>query len=76
MVLHLVNLTSAGSWRAPIDELIPVGPFKVSVRLPKEVRGSAVRLLVSPAPAAASVSDGWCTFTVRSILDHEVAVIA
>ena len=75
MILHLVNLTSAGTWRAPIDELIPVGPFKVSVRLPKEVRGGAVRLLVSTAPAAASVADGWCTFTVRSILDHEVAVI-
>jgi hypothetical protein len=76
MILHLVNLTSAGTWRAPIDELIPVGPIKVSVRLPKEVRGSAVRLLVAPAPAAPSVRDGWCTFTVRSILDHEVAVIA
>jgi hypothetical protein len=75
MILHLVNLTSTGTWRAPIDELIPVGPFKVSVHLPKEVRGGTVRLLVSAAPAAASVKDGLCTFTVRSILDHEVAVV-
>jgi hypothetical protein len=76
MILHLVNLTSAGSWRAPIDELIPVGPFKVSVRLTPEIRGKAVRFLVSSAAAAAAVKDGWCSFSVKSILDHEVAVIA
>ena len=28
-IVHLVNLTSAGTWRAPMDELIAVGPFKV-----------------------------------------------
>lgn len=76
LVLHLVNLTSAGTWRAPIDELIPVGPFKVSVRLSKDVRGGAVRFLVSPPAPKHAVKEGWCTFEVKSILDHEVAVIA
>jgi len=28
LLLHLVNLTSAGTWRAPVEELIPVGPIK------------------------------------------------
>ena len=75
MILHMVNLISAGTWRAPIDELIPVGPLKVSVRLPKEIRGGAVRLLVSAAAARPEVKGGWCTFEVRSTLDNEVVVI-
>ncbi|HSB17922.1 MAG TPA: hypothetical protein VLE22_25960, partial [Bryobacteraceae bacterium] len=75
LILHVVNLTSAGTWRAPIDELIPIGPVKVSVRLPSEVRGGGVRLLVSGASPVSGVRDGWCAFELRSILDHEVAVI-
>ena len=31
MILHLVNLTSEATWRAPLDELIKVGPFTVKV---------------------------------------------
>jgi len=76
MILHMVNLISAGTWRAPIDELIPVGPLKVSVRLPKEASGKTVRLLVASAPATPEVREGWCSFEVKSILDHEVAVIS
>jgi hypothetical protein len=36
VILHVVNLISAGTWRAPIDELIPVGPLKIGVKLPEE----------------------------------------
>ncbi len=43
LILHLVNLTSAGTWRAAIDELIPVGPFHVRVRLPGDVPGQGIR---------------------------------
>lgn len=76
LILHLVNLISAGTWRAPIDELIPVGPLQVKVKLPQDVRGGDVRCLVSGARAAAGVRDGWAVFEVKSLLDHEVAVIA
>ncbi len=75
LILHLVNLTSAGTWRAPIDELIPVGPFTVKVRLPKDVRGSRVQYLVSNRSAATTVSGGWASFKIDSILDHDVVVI-
>src|SRR5207247_6918240 len=30
-ILHLVNLTSEATWRAPLDELIRVGPFRVTM---------------------------------------------
>lgn len=72
LVLHLVNLTSAGTWRAPVDELIPVGPLHVSVRMPAV---SSVQMLVSRRPVRAVMRQGWATFDVGRVADHEVAVI-
>ena len=74
-VLHLVNLTNAGTWRQPVHELIPIGPFHVRVRLPADVRSRRARLLVAGRPVASSVSEGWIRFEVPSVLDHEVIVI-
>ncbi len=76
LVLHIVNLTSAATWRAPIHELIAVGPFSVQVRLPKDVRGAKVQYLVGGGAAAASLAKGWASFKIASIADHEVVVIA
>ena len=39
MILHLVNLTSEATWRAPLDELIKVGPFYVKMRCPPQSDG-------------------------------------
>ncbi|MBI4326313.1 MAG: beta-galactosidase [Chloroflexi bacterium] len=75
VILHLVNLTSAGTWRAPVDELIPVGPLEVKVRLPDGVRGQQVQWLVSKVQQPVTVNQRWAAFTVKSVLDHEVAVI-
>lgn len=74
-MLHLVNLISAGTWRGPIDELIPIGPLQVQVKLPSDVKGRSAQLLVAGRPAAVAVKDGWATVEVKSILDHEVVVI-
>jgi hypothetical protein len=30
LILHLVNLTSAGTWRQPVHELIPIGTLRSS----------------------------------------------
>jgi hypothetical protein len=76
LVLHLVNLTSAGTWRVPVEELIPVGPLTVKVKLPEDV--AAKRLLLTVAGAAATpvhLQGGWAQFELKSILDHEVAVL-
>ncbi len=75
MVLHLVNLTNAGTWRAPVDELIRVGPFAISVRLGKEASGKHVELRVCGQAAKCSTANGWVHFEAPSILDHEMAVI-
>ncbi len=75
LILHLVNLTSAGTWRQPMDEYIPIGPLKVSVRLPETIRGRKLQLLVSDEKISGKVENGWVQFTIRSITDHEVIVI-
>jgi len=74
-ILHVVNLTSAGTWRQPVHELIPVGPLQIRVKLPAGVRGAAARLLVAGGGVPAATSGGWCQFEVKSILDHDVIVI-
>ncbi len=76
LVLHVVNLVSAGTWRSPIDELIPIGPLQIRVKLPGDVGGRSAQLLVSGAKGSAAVKDGWATFEIKSIPDHEVVVIA
>jgi hypothetical protein len=75
VILHCVNLTNEGSWRAPIDELIPVGPLRVGVHLADGVTARRVRLLASDREAPVRVEAGWARFELTSILDHEVIVI-
>jgi hypothetical protein len=75
LILHLVNLTNAGTWRAPVDEVIPVGPLSVRVQLPDGIHGNRIQLLVSKRPAHAKVNRGWTHFELTTVLDHEVVVI-
>jgi hypothetical protein len=70
-ILHLVNLTSANTWRAPVEEVIPVGPLKVSVRLPQGVAGQSARLLVSGGTPGVTYNQGVATVEISSIADHE-----
>lgn len=74
-ILHCVNLTNEGTWRAPIDELIPVGPLRVRVQLPQGVRGRRVRLFVADREIAIRLDRGWVQFELTSVVDHEVMVV-
>ena len=75
LILHLVNLTNPGTWRAPIDEYFPVGPLDVRVKLPAEVRAQTAQLRVSGGTASVRVENGWAVFRVDTVVDHEVAVL-
>lgn len=75
LILHLVNLTNAGTWRQPVDELIPIGPLQVRVRLPAGVRGKSLRLLVSGQKTRLGVANGWAQFELDSVVDHQVAAL-
>ena len=74
-VLHVVNLTSAGTWRAPVEELIRVGPLRVRVRVPDTLRTSRAHLLVAKRSQDVEMKRGWAAFEIPAILDHEVVVI-
>lgn len=76
LILHALNLVSAGTWRSPIDEFVPAGPFTFRVRLPAGLSPKGVRLLVSGTQPALKVSAGEAVFTVASIEAHEVAVLS
>ena len=76
LVMHIVNLTSASTWRQPLEELIAVGPFEIKVRLPEKIRGKNVQLKVSNQKTEADISKGWTAFTIKSLLDHELVIIS
>lgn len=76
MILHLVNLTSEAAWRAPLDELIRVGPFTLQVRVPADMRRPAARLLVAGGEPPVVLENGMARLQLDGILDHEVVVIA
>ena len=75
MILHLVNLTSAATWRAPLEEYIPVGPIKIKIKLEDHIQGEYPTLLVSGQRIIADVEKGWSTFQITSIANHEVVVL-
>lgn len=74
LILHVVNLTSAGTWRAPVHELIPIGPLRVRIRLPRDRRPTSVKTLVTAGAIAPKVAGGWAEIELKSVLDHEVVV--
>ena len=64
VIVHLVNLTHANSWKAPVDELIRIGEQRVAVELPRRRRATGARLLVEGGEAgcrrAGAGRPPWC----------------
>lgn len=73
LVLHLVNLTSAGTWRTPVHEFIAVGPLRVAV--PWTGGSGRVRSLVTGREVPANHAGSSVQFDVAAISDHDVLVI-
>jgi hypothetical protein len=76
LILHLINLTNQNTWRQPLDELIPIGPLRVKIKLRSNLTGNYIHRLVSNQKLTAKVSEGHTSFELQSILDHEVIVIS
>jgi hypothetical protein len=75
LILHIANLISAGTWRQPIDEFVPVGPITVKIKLPKDISGKNLKMLVSGQKISATVTNGWSQFKINSIANHEVIIL-
>jgi hypothetical protein len=73
MVQHLVNLTSAGTWRTPVHEYITVGPLRVT--MPWTGGPARVRSLVTGREVPANQAGGAVQFDVAAISDHDVLVM-
>lgn len=76
LILHLVNLTNEAAWRAPVEELIRIGPIQVAIQLPSGFPARTARGLVSSGRLSVAIRGGWAEFTVPGILDHEVVVVS
>jgi hypothetical protein len=58
-----------------VHELIPVGPLRVRVKLPDDVRSRKLQLLVLQKHFTLPIKNGWATVEINSVRDHEVLVI-
>src|SRR5438552_4470380 len=75
MTVHLVNLTNPMMMKGPMRELIPVGPQKVRLRLPKGMRARNFRLLAANSTPPVKRDGQFLSLTVPSILDHEIVAV-
>ncbi len=75
LILHVVNLSNEAAWRAPMEELIPIGPLRIRVRCETDVRGRHAACLVSGRNLPFGVKEGWAEFEIPRVADHEVAVL-
>ena len=75
MTIHLVNLTNPMMMKGPLRETIPVGPFRVHIRLPAGAQPGRVQLLTAGTLVNARPAGGVLTVTVPSVELHEVVAI-
>jgi len=76
LILHVVNLTNPAAWHQPMHEMIPSGPQKIKIKLPNNVKGRSLNLLVSNQKLSTRTTNGFTEFEIKSIMDHEVVVIS
>jgi hypothetical protein len=73
LIAHVVNLTATR--QMPIDELVPVGPMKLSLRLPAGNAGHRIKTLVGGGNVKSTIEKGWIHVSLGSVLDHQVVVV-
>lgn len=75
LTVHLVNLTNPMMMKGPVRELIPIGAQTIRLRLPDDVKPRQVRLLAADTSLDSQQAGQHISFTVPSILDHEIVAI-
>ena len=75
MTVHLVNLTNPMMMKGPLREAIPVGPLRVSVRLPVGTTAKKIQLLTAGTSVTVQQRDGIVSLTVPAVEVHEVVAI-
>lgn len=75
LILHMVNLTNPAAWRAPVEDCIPVGPLRVSIRLPAGLAPRRVVATVSRRTLRCWVRAAHVEFQIPTIVDHEMVIL-
>ena len=75
LTVHLVNLTNPMMMKGPLREAIPVGPQRVSIRLPAGSVARNVQLLTAGSRPQVGHTSDRLTLTVPAIEVHEVIAI-
>jgi hypothetical protein len=75
LTVHLANLTNPMFLKGPMREIIPVGPFEVTVMPPPGVKVTGARLLESGAKVAMATAGGQIKVTVPRVAIHEIVVL-
>jgi hypothetical protein len=75
LVVHVLNLTNENAWRAPLTEVIPVGPLTVKIRVPEGMRVSRGRSLVTEKGVGVKAAAGVMEVRIPQVMEHEVVVL-
>jgi len=74
-IVHLVNLTTSGSARGPVEEVIPVGPVTVSLAIPEGFERRTVRLRVGQQKKiSTTIGHGQITLALPKLFEHELII--
>ncbi|MEK3914123.1 hypothetical protein [Paenibacillus sp. FSL H7-0331] len=73
--VHLVNLTNPDIWKAPVHELLPVGPQTIRIKIPEGYTvASEAKCLVSERTLPVTITVDWAEVQLTELLDHEIVV--
>lgn len=75
MTVHLVNLTNPMMMKGPLREAMPVGPLRVTIRIPEGATPRTVQLLTAGAALTPDRKGDALTVTVPLVEVHEVIAI-
>jgi len=75
LVLQLINGTGVDNGDLMTDQYYPIGPLKVSVKIPGELKPKNLKFQVGGRAIPAVVAAGSVTFEVPRLVDHELVVI-
>jgi hypothetical protein len=75
LAVHLVNLTNPMTMRTAIREILPMGPYRVTLKLPAGAEPASVKLLESGKPAQYSRQGNTLSVEIPSVALHEVIAV-
>lgn len=75
LIVHLLNLTNENAWRAPLTEVVPVGPLEVTITVPAGMKVGRGRSLVTGKGVSLRHEGGKVRAVVERVEEHEVLVL-